>query len=245
MTTDHLKSSRRDGKLSTLIVGGLLIAALAIYFLLFAGGRAAPDAADDTQGSTAAATTDAADGTQGSTAAASQDATAAVPDSAQTSAPPAINGAVATADASAHETAGSKVPMTDEVASVALSGAFEDEADLLESEVSVESAPSSVTGPYAEALEARLAEFEDMGWTQVGSPTIESLEILEEHPGEEPPYVVVLACVDSSEVDIIDAQGNSLRNEGTPTRTANVYTLVQEDGTWTISEATFPEDPDC
>lgn len=132
-----------------------------------------------------------------------------------------------------------------QVASDTLKTVLENQGRLLETPEATTGAPPLVTGAYASALEAQRAEFADMGWTQVGTPRVISLDILEEHPEETPPRAVIRACVDSSDVDILDENGDSLKNEGTPSRSASLYTLVQTDGTWSVDETTFAEDPDC
>lgn len=136
-------------------------------------------------------------------------------------------------------------PMSRAVARDTLANAFEGEEEVLSGDGAAPESRRSSTEAYAEALALRLTEFEDQGWTQVGAPTIKSLEIVEEQLDTTPPRVVVLACVDSSDVDILDDEGNSLRNEGTPSRSANLYTLVREERVWSIADVTFPEDPDC
>lgn len=136
-------------------------------------------------------------------------------------------------------------PMSSEVAEDTLANAFAGESEMLMDPVEEVSVARSATGAYAETLALRLDEFEDMGWTQMGTPTVTSLQILEEHLEEDPPRVIVLACIDSTNVQILDDRGNELRNAGTPARSSNLYTLVQEQGVWSITNATFPEDPDC
>lgn len=107
-------------------------------------------------------------------------------------------------------------------------------------------ADTSVTAnPFTESLKAAAQEYDAMGWRQTGAPRVEWVELLTRDEDATPPSVQVLACLDSSGVDVTDEQGNSLRGAATPTRSAQVLTLVDDEQGWKVIGATFPEDPEC
>lgn len=252
MPTDFSAPSRRRPGLLAVLGVCLVIACVTAYLLLRPEHTPAPDGASDS--AVSSAPLEASEEATPATA----DPSSSAPDAATTN-PPAPGGErsgekqdddeqgrdVDEAQAGDTPRRGPTGPMSEPVAEDTVSRALEDEAEVLDDVDAGPELPRTVTGAYAEALQARLAEFEDAGWTQVGTPVITSLELVEEHPDETPQRAVVLACVDSSDVDIVDADGNSLRNTGTPARTANLFTLVRENGTWSVADATFPEDPDC
>lgn len=99
-------------------------------------------------------------------------------------------------------------------------------------------------GAMLSELEATLAEFEDMGWTQVGTPSVTSVELLSGgQPGDTEATVAV--CIDSSNVRVADQSGNDMRNPDAPSRSLHIYVLVWLEGRWLASEHTFPDDPTC
>lgn len=100
-------------------------------------------------------------------------------------------------------------------------------------------------GPYAEAVAATAIEYEAMGYTQVGVPTIVSVEIQDVDLDSVPPAATVIACLDNSTTDVVDSSGKSIRNEATPARSRYLYTLNYVNGAWGIIQMTFPDDPDC
>lgn len=100
-------------------------------------------------------------------------------------------------------------------------------------------------GPYAESVAATAVEYAAMGYRQIGTPTVAAVEVLEVDLEATPPTATVLACIDNSTTDVVDRKGNSVRNEGTPSRSRYLYTLHYVDGQWGIVNMTFPDDPTC
>ena len=94
-------------------------------------------------------------------------------------------------------------------------------------------------------LDATRAEFEVMGWTQVGAPTIADLRVVTPPTEAAPTEVVVEACLDNSDVRIVDSAGNDVRTSTTAPRSLNIYVLRWTEGRWLVAEHTFPDDPDC
>lgn len=103
----------------------------------------------------------------------------------------------------------------------------------------------TATGAALDAALAQAAEFDDNGWHQVGAPRIVSTRIVEDGRDEDPPRITISACVDSSDVDVVDASGVSVRHGSHPDRSRMLYTLVRRDGDWLVGRQTFPDDPEC
>jgi hypothetical protein len=104
---------------------------------------------------------------------------------------------------------------------------------------------SAPTDPFTESLKVTALEYDAMGWRQTGAPQVEWIELLMRDEDATPPRLQILACLDSSGVDVTDEQGRSLRGAATPARTAQVLTLVDDGTGWRVIDATFPDDPDC
>lgn len=99
-------------------------------------------------------------------------------------------------------------------------------------------------GTYLAAIRAAAVEYADLGWRQTGTPRVDSLEIVEEDLTGTPPTVIAEACIDSSDVDVVD-EGGSLRGAGTPDRSLNLLTFELADNTWRVVAQSFPADPNC
>ncbi|MFH5824413.1 hypothetical protein [Georgenia sp. AZ-5] len=104
---------------------------------------------------------------------------------------------------------------------------------------------ATATGSALDAALAARAELRDNGWTQTGEPEILSSEVIESALSEDPPRVVLGACVDSSKVQVTDAAGQPRRDPAAVRPTTNIFTLVFVDGRWRLGDLTFPDDPDC
>jgi hypothetical protein len=94
-------------------------------------------------------------------------------------------------------------------------------------------------------LDATRAEFAALGWSQVGTPTIVDLRVVTPPTEQAPADAVVEACLDNSDVRIVDASGRDVRAPGTPPRSLNIYVLRWTEDRWLVADHTFPDDPDC
>ncbi|KGM09878.1 hypothetical protein [Cellulomonas bogoriensis] len=106
--------------------------------------------------------------------------------------------------------------------------------------------PAAVTvagGAVRGALEADAAEFEANGWTVTGDPRVIDLDVVEELLDADPPQITVHACVDASEVEVRDGQGELVGAR--PPRSVNAYTFTETDGVWLLTGHGFADDPDC
>lgn len=100
---------------------------------------------------------------------------------------------------------------------------------------------------YAAELEAHWLELTSQGWSQTGSPHVESLEIITLDTDSNPVTAQVVACIDSSEVVTVDAVGDPVGDPSAASpRALHHFTMVQgDDGVWRISTHSFPDDPSC
>lgn len=95
-------------------------------------------------------------------------------------------------------------------------------------------------------LEADLLELDSNGWTRTGTPQVVSATVLDQDDDATPPTATVEACIDSSDVHIIDSAGDPLPSDPPSARALNVYTLnQQDDGSWILVSRSFPDNPAC
>ena len=100
------------------------------------------------------------------------------------------------------------------------------------------------TGSAKDALVASSAEFAANGWHQVGEPSIVSTKVASFTAGANPPTLTLNACIDSSSVSVVTADGTKVRSSGG--RSLNIMTFIQSaEGKWLVSRVSFPDDPTC
>ncbi len=100
-------------------------------------------------------------------------------------------------------------------------------------------------GGYLAEIDAQYQELAANGWTMRGNPTIESTAVVSMDAAANPVTAVVSACIDSSDVTMLDLAGVPVGGQSTP-RSTHLFGLVQEaDGTWKITSHWFPNDPAC
>lgn len=100
---------------------------------------------------------------------------------------------------------------------------------------------------YAAELEAQWQELISQGWSIEGTPTLVSSEVTSLDSGSDPPTAAISACIDSSAVKMLDADGKQIGDDSaTMPRALHLFTLVQgSDDIWRISSHSFPNDPTC
>lgn len=103
----------------------------------------------------------------------------------------------------------------------------------------------TATGPALDAARASAAEFADNGWHQVGQAELTSSKVVFYRPDASPPRMRIAACVDSSDVDVVDDAGDSVRHGSYAARSMMLFDLVREHGDWLVQRQSFPDDPDC
>lgn len=95
---------------------------------------------------------------------------------------------------------------------------------------------------YASELEAQWAELAENGWSIEGEQRIDDLEIV----SLDGTQATVAACIDASDVTMVDASGETIgADRARAPRAQHLFTLTREDGIWRVADRTFPDDPSC
>jgi hypothetical protein len=135
----------------------------------------------------------------------------------------------------------------DEGAAALIAPVLEVGAEALKSPTAVDqdSLVSVAEGAAVEAMLASAAEFADNGWRQIGVPVVVSAEVTSLEEDADPPQAVVSACLDHSDVDIVDSSGESVVDPNARTRALNTLVLNYVDERWVLVERSFPDDVSC
>ena len=101
------------------------------------------------------------------------------------------------------------------------------------------------TGAALSDLKVNALQFATDGLTQVGSPTVVSASVVSEDAAANPPTTTILACLDYSGVDVIGADGQSVKSADAPQRVPTLFTLAHIENRWLVSERSFPDESSC
>lgn len=113
------------------------------------------------------------------------------------------------------------------------------------SEQTQEAINKVATGVALDEFSASALEFGVNGWTQEGSPKFVGEPKITDMQIDGKPAKLLEVCVDSSNVVVKDGAGNSLTSDAAAKRSLNLFTLVNDDGTWKIASRQLPNNPDC
>lgn len=89
------------------------------------------------------------------------------------------------------------------------------------------------------------SEYALAGWHYEGSSTVVGTPRMTEIQYKGQPARMLEVCMDSSSVKIYDENNQPVKDDNSPKRSLNIYTLVQVDGQWKIATHDFPNNPDC
>lgn len=89
------------------------------------------------------------------------------------------------------------------------------------------------------------SEYALAGWHYEGSSTVVGTPRMTETQYKGQPARMLEVCMDSSSVKIYDENNQPVKDDNSPKRSLNIYTLVQVDGQWKIATHDFPNNPDC
>ena len=96
-------------------------------------------------------------------------------------------------------------------------------------------------------LEALAAERSHQGYTQVGDAKVTSVDVATVDLDSDPATMTLEVCIDASDIDVVDANGNSLKealyNPGHPV--LHLYGAEHIDGLWKLTTHEIPEDARC
>ena len=89
------------------------------------------------------------------------------------------------------------------------------------------------------------SEYALAGWHYEGSSTVVGTPRMTETQYKGQPARMLEVCMDSSSVKVYDENNQPVKDDNSPKRSLNIYTLVQVDGQWKIATHDFPNNPDC
>ena len=89
------------------------------------------------------------------------------------------------------------------------------------------------------------SEYALAGWHYEGSSTVVGTPRMTATQYKGQPARMLEVCMDSSSVKIYDENNQPVKDDNSPKRSLNIYTLVQVDGQWKIATHDFPNNPDC
>ena len=89
------------------------------------------------------------------------------------------------------------------------------------------------------------SEYALAGWHYEGSSTVVGTPRMAETQYKGQPARMLEVCMDSSSVKIYDENNQPVKDDDSPKRSLNIYTLVQVNGQWKIATHDFPNNPDC
>ena len=101
------------------------------------------------------------------------------------------------------------------------------------------------TGTILAEIENQGQELEANGWSLSGTPVVTSVTIISTNRTGNPSTALVQACVDSSKVVTLDANGTPIGGPDSPPPALNLFSMQQDAGVWRVISRTFPNDPAC
>ncbi|MDO4917561.1 MAG: hypothetical protein Q3974_08090 [Rothia sp. (in: high G+C Gram-positive bacteria)] len=101
------------------------------------------------------------------------------------------------------------------------------------------------TGSARDEFSSMALEYATAGKKLEGESTIIGQPKLADTQYSGQPAKILEVCIDSSKVKVKDSAGNDLLDSHAPKRSLNVFTLVEDNGSWKIASHDFPNNPDC
>lgn len=142
----------------------------------------------------------------------------------------------ASSNADAQDTATPEIP-------TALDTAFTRMSQVLAAPQDAPDASDILADNALEELNAARSEWEFLGYRQEGDPTISDIQVTQ--PTDDATRRQALVCVDFSSVQIIAEDGSPIIDDDAPTRSRLLVDLELIDGTWKVTNQSFPDDPEC
>ena len=101
---------------------------------------------------------------------------------------------------------------------------------------------SVLTASALEEFDVQALEWTRDGTHATGTPTLEDVHIISDDGAGN---ITVSACVDSSNVRVLNDAGTALTDDTTMTRALTYFQFVKDGETWKLSGFSFPDDPTC
>lgn len=118
-----------------------------------------------------------------------------------------------------------------------------EEPEYVSPEVTAQLEEAAVGGALDQYL-ATAMEYAQAGWRVEGSSKVVGSPKLAEGDYQGQAAKILEVCLDSSDVKVLDQAGNTVSSDQHP-RSLNIFTLVEEGGSWKIASHDFPNDADC
>ncbi|MFW0110899.1 hypothetical protein [Rothia sp. CCM 9416] len=100
------------------------------------------------------------------------------------------------------------------------------------------------TGSALDQYIATATEYAMSGWHVEGSSKVIGTPKIADGEYQGQKAKILEVCLDSSQVKVFDSSGN-LMNSAQATRSLNIFTLIEDKGTWKIASQDFPNNADC
>lgn len=99
-----------------------------------------------------------------------------------------------------------------------------------------------LSGQAAEDIENQRVELDTTGLRLVGEVSVVSTDTVE---SPQPGTVINDVCVDNSDVRTVDENNNVISSSEEQGRSRMLLSFTQDGQTWTLSDLSFPDDPNC
>lgn len=103
----------------------------------------------------------------------------------------------------------------------------------------------TASGSAASEVEAVVSEFASSGLRQRGEVQVLEADLEDAVLDGDPPSLTLLACLDASQISVIDADGEVVRPRTPGSRSLHRYDLVHQEERWRIVRHDLPDDADC
>ncbi|TCP56493.1 hypothetical protein EV191_101436 [Tamaricihabitans halophyticus] len=101
-------------------------------------------------------------------------------------------------------------------------------------------------GSALDEVSGNKQEFSDSRMSQDGSVTLAGADPQETKVDAEPPEVTLRACIDSTDIDVLDESGEPVqRPKSAASKVAHLYTVRLDGGAWKVTNHTFPSQTTC
>ncbi|WP_326503499.1 hypothetical protein [Rothia nasimurium] len=120
-------------------------------------------------------------------------------------------------------------------------------ADAVQEYVSAETTSqleAAATGTALDQYLATATEYALAGWHVEGTSQVVGTPRIADGDYQGQAAKILEVCLDSSQVKVLDTQGNTM-NAPQFTRSLNIFTLVEDKGSWKIASHDFPNEADC
>jgi hypothetical protein len=110
---------------------------------------------------------------------------------------------------------------------------------------STDSLSSLATGAILDEVAADTEELKANGWSRTGTAKVGSVRVIATDAATTPATATIEACIDSSDVRLLDLAGDVIGDPLASPRSLNIYSLEHDGAVWRVTSRTFPDDAAC